>query len=129
MLDLMELMEHPRIAFILSCVIGFGLAAMMRPLCKGPDCIIIRGPDVVKFQNTVYQIGEGCYEFKVKPMLNLYISFLDSYWQNIYFEIPSDKIKNEYKQLLIYGKDCTDETRYTKDRILELTYNFVINYK
>jgi|688.fasta_scaffold600571_2 hypothetical protein len=69
------------------------------------------------------------YEFKVKPMLNLYISFLDSYWQNIYFEIPSDKIKNEYKQLLIYGKDCTDETRYTKDRILELTYNFVINYK
>ena len=68
MLDLMELMEHPRIAFILSCVIGFGLAAMMRPLCKGPDCIIIRGPDVVKFQNTVYQIGEGCYEFKVKPV-------------------------------------------------------------
>jgi len=68
MLDLMGIMEHPRLAFIISCVIGFGLAAIMRPICKGPDCIIIRGPEVVKFQNTVYQFGESCYEFKVKPV-------------------------------------------------------------
>jgi hypothetical protein len=68
MIDIIEIMEYPRLAFIISCVIGFGLAAMMRPLCKGPDCIVIRGPEVSQFQNNVYQIGEGCYEFKVKPV-------------------------------------------------------------
>jgi len=66
MIDIMEIMEHPRLAFIISCMIGFGLAAMMRPLCKGPDCIVIRGPEVGQFQNSVYQIGDGCYEFKIK---------------------------------------------------------------
>jgi hypothetical protein len=66
MLDFMETMNHPKLAFIISCLIGFGLAAMMRPLCKGPDCIVIRGPEVSQFKDSVYQIGEGCYEFKVK---------------------------------------------------------------
>lgn len=61
-------MEHPRLAFIISCLIGFGLASMMRPLCKGPDCIVIRGPEIASFQDSVYQIGESCYEFKVKTM-------------------------------------------------------------
>jgi len=27
---------------------------------------VIRGPEVGQFQNSVYQIGDGCYEFKIK---------------------------------------------------------------
>jgi hypothetical protein len=68
MINILEAMEHPKVAFIISCVIGFGLAAIMRPLCKGPDCIVLRGPEISQFKDAVYQIGEGCYEFKVKAV-------------------------------------------------------------
>jgi hypothetical protein len=57
------LMENPTIAIGVSFLIGFGIAAMFRPLCKGPECIVLHGPPVKEVINKVYQLGGGCVEF------------------------------------------------------------------
>ena len=57
------LMENQIIAIGVSFLIGFGIAAMFRPLCKGPECIVLHGPPVKEVLNKVYQLGGGCVEF------------------------------------------------------------------
>ena len=64
MFDYKKIMETPWIATFLSFILGFGLACMFRPLCKGPDCLVIRGPPVKDIHDAVYQFGERCVEFK-----------------------------------------------------------------
>lgn len=56
-------MEVPWLAAFVSFMIGFGVAAMFRPLCNGPECIVIHGPPVKDVVNKVYQMGEKCVEF------------------------------------------------------------------
>jgi hypothetical protein len=56
-------MEEPWVATIVSFLIGFGIAAMFRPLCNGAECIIVNGPPVKEVIDKVYQMGEKCVEF------------------------------------------------------------------
>jgi len=66
MLDLETWVKHKNVHLLISCIIGFGLAAILRPMCKGPDCVILRGPPVSQMREAVFQIGEKCHEFKPK---------------------------------------------------------------
>lgn len=61
-----SLMENPWLAAFVSFMIGFGLAAMFRPLCQGGDCIVINGPPVQDVVNKVYQMGAKCVEFSTE---------------------------------------------------------------
>lgn len=62
-----ELLDIPWLAAILSFFIGFGIAAMFRPLCSGSECIVIHGPPVKDVIDKVFQMGSGsenkCVEF------------------------------------------------------------------
>lgn len=58
-----ELLDVPWFAAFVSFMLGFGIAAMFRPLCKGPDCIVVHGPPVKDVVDKVYQMGEKCVEF------------------------------------------------------------------
>jgi hypothetical protein len=68
MLDLAGIMAIPHMPTLLSFILGFGIACIFRPLCKGPDCIIQRGPPVSELRGSVYQFGSKCIEFIPKPM-------------------------------------------------------------
>ena len=61
-------LEHDSIAVLLSCIVGFGIAALFRPMCKGGDCVVLRGPPVNEMRDVVYQIGGKCHEFKPKAV-------------------------------------------------------------
>ncbi len=61
-------MKSPGLAILISFLLGFGLAAMFRPVCKGPDCVIMRGPPVQELRDAVYQFGSKCVEFKTKTV-------------------------------------------------------------
>jgi hypothetical protein len=63
-----RLLQVPGMGTLISILIGFGLAAMFRPLCKGPDCIIMRGPPVGDIKGAVYQFGSKCVEFDAKAI-------------------------------------------------------------
>ncbi len=56
-------METPWIAAVVSFLIGFGIAAMFRPMCHGSDCLVLHGPPVKDVIDKVYQMGEKCVEF------------------------------------------------------------------
>ncbi len=68
MYDLDAIVKVPGLMTIISLVIGFGLACIFRPLCKGPECLIIRGPPVADIRGAVYQFGAKCVEFVPKPI-------------------------------------------------------------
>jgi len=58
-----DYLEIPWLAALLSFFIGFGIAAMFRPMCSGSDCLVLHGPPVKDVINKVYQMGEKCVEF------------------------------------------------------------------
>ena len=68
MVDFFKIMAIPSIAALFSFIIGLGIAAMFRPMCKGPECLIVRGPPIQDIRDAVYQFGSKCVEFKTKPM-------------------------------------------------------------
>jgi hypothetical protein len=68
MFNLVELLNIPGFSTLISLILGFGLAAMFRPLCKGAECVILRGPPVGEIRGAVYQYGSKCVEFDAKPV-------------------------------------------------------------
>ena len=58
-----QYMENPWLAAFLSFLIGFGISAMFRPICRGADCVVLHGPPVRDVVDKVYQMGEKCVEF------------------------------------------------------------------
>jgi hypothetical protein len=64
MIDLTKAMQAPGIATLLSFLLGVGIAAMFRPICKGPECVLVRGPPIQDIRSSVYQFGTKCVEFK-----------------------------------------------------------------
>jgi len=65
-MDLEAWVKHKNVGLLISCIVGFGLAALLRPMCKGPDCVILRGPPVSQLREAVFQVGSKCHEFKPK---------------------------------------------------------------
>jgi hypothetical protein len=63
-----QYMENPWLAGFLSFLIGFGIAAMFRPMCRGSDCVVLHGPPVRDVVNKVYQMGEKCVEFTTEVL-------------------------------------------------------------
>jgi hypothetical protein len=68
MINFLEFLDRPGVATLVSLLIGFGIAAMFRPLCKGPDCLVLRGPPVNEIRGAVYQFGAKCVEFDAKAI-------------------------------------------------------------
>jgi hypothetical protein len=62
-MNLPALMENWWFAMFISFMIGFGLAAMFRPLCSGAECLVLHGPPVKDVVDKVYQMGAKCVEF------------------------------------------------------------------
>jgi hypothetical protein len=67
MFDWVGIMEIPHMATLISIMLGFGLAAIFRPLCKGPECLILRGPPVSEIKGAAFQFGSKCVEFIPTP--------------------------------------------------------------
>jgi hypothetical protein len=67
-MDYWHYMEVPWLAALVSFLLGFGIAAMFRPMCRGADCIVLHGPPVHDVINKVYQMGEKCVEFTTEVM-------------------------------------------------------------
>jgi hypothetical protein len=46
-----------------SFIIGFGILCIIRPLCKGKECMIEKAPDRKEFESSIYKIKDKCYKF------------------------------------------------------------------
>ena len=51
--------------FLISMLLGLGLATFFRKACQGKNCINFNGPVISEFDGKTYKYGEHCYKYTV----------------------------------------------------------------
>ena len=49
--------------YIMSLLLGFGLASLFRAVCKGKGCFEFHAPPLEDFQDKIYKIDNKCYKY------------------------------------------------------------------
>jgi hypothetical protein len=49
--------------YIMSAVLGFGLATMFRAVCKGKNCIVQHAPPLDEIDGKTYKFDGKCYTY------------------------------------------------------------------
>jgi hypothetical protein len=50
--------------FLMSIVLGVGLASLFKASCKGRNCIIMQAPKLEELKDKIYKVDDKCYKFK-----------------------------------------------------------------
>ena len=51
---------------VISVIWGLGLSALFRKVCKGRNCIIIKGVNPKKIENKIFKINNKCVKFNTE---------------------------------------------------------------
>jgi hypothetical protein len=51
--------------FIASLLLGFGLAAIFRTVCKGDNCIIFNAPPLEEIEDKIFKQDGKCYSYQL----------------------------------------------------------------
>ena len=62
-----EFLKSKQFHIIGSFVLGLGIAAVLRPGCRGSTCTVHKAPPVDEVTKSTYQLGSKCYQFKTEP--------------------------------------------------------------
>jgi hypothetical protein len=54
--------------YLMSVILGLGLASLFRTVCKGKNCIVLKAPDASDINGAVYRFQEKCYKYNTKPI-------------------------------------------------------------
>jgi hypothetical protein len=49
--------------YLMSIILGFGLATLFRTVCKGKNCLIMKAPPLEDIEDKVYKHQGKCYKF------------------------------------------------------------------
>jgi hypothetical protein len=49
--------------YIMSILLGLGLASLFRTVCKNKECLIFKAPALEKIQDKIYKNGDKCVKF------------------------------------------------------------------
>ena len=52
--------------YLISIVLGLGLATLFRKVCTDRQCIVFEGPVISDFVEKTYKHGEKCYQYKIQ---------------------------------------------------------------
>ena len=63
-MDLRRLIYSKAGRYIISMLLGLGLATIFRKVCNERNCIIFRGPPLSKVKEQVFKYNNKCYKFK-----------------------------------------------------------------
>lgn len=50
-------------SYIISVILGLGLAALFRKACKDNNCIVIKGPNLEEINKFYYKINNECFRY------------------------------------------------------------------
>jgi hypothetical protein len=54
--------------YIVSIILGLGLASLFRKVCKDRNCIIFKGPALDEIKDKIYNYNDKCYNFVEKSI-------------------------------------------------------------
>lgn len=49
--------------YIMSILLGFGLATFFREVCKGKNCVIFHAPPLEEIDDKIYKHDNKCYKY------------------------------------------------------------------
>ena len=49
--------------YIISILLGLGLATLFRKVCKDRNCIVFKAPNIQKIKNQIFKFENKCYKF------------------------------------------------------------------
>ena len=53
--------------YLMSIILGFGLATLFRTVCQGQNCILMKAPKMDDIKDKIYKHGNKCYKYDVLP--------------------------------------------------------------
>ena len=53
--------------YLMSVILGLGLATLFRTVCKGKNCLILKAPDASDINGKIYRFQDKCYKYNAKP--------------------------------------------------------------
>ena len=53
--------------YIMSILLGFGLASLFRTVCKDKNCMVFSGPIISELDDKIYKYGDKCYTYNIVP--------------------------------------------------------------
>ena len=61
---IVELMQTKNGKILVSIILAFGLACMLRIACKDANMINIKGPPIKSVENKIFSFDSKCYSYK-----------------------------------------------------------------
>jgi hypothetical protein len=49
--------------YVMSILLGFGLASLFRAACKGKNCLVFHAPSLDEIEGKIYRNGDKCYKY------------------------------------------------------------------
>tara|TARA_Y100000992_G_C21058665_1_gene393070 strand:+ start:173 stop:412 length:240 start_codon:yes stop_codon:yes gene_type:complete len=49
--------------YIISAIIGIGLATLFRKACNSRNCLVFKAPAIQKIKNQIFKYNDKCYKF------------------------------------------------------------------
>jgi len=49
--------------YIMSILLGLGLATLFRKVCEGKNCLVFHAPSLEKINDKIYKHGNKCYKY------------------------------------------------------------------
>jgi hypothetical protein len=68
MLNISKFLSSNTGKYIISILLGIGLASLFRSVCKDKNCILFYIPPLTEINNQVYQFNDKCYSYESKAV-------------------------------------------------------------
>jgi hypothetical protein len=52
--------------YLLSIILGLGLASLFRRVCKDKNCIIMKAPPMKEIQDSIFKYDNKCFQYKTE---------------------------------------------------------------
>lgn len=67
-MNLLKLIQSKLGRFIVSVILGLGLATLFRKSCKSKECTIFLAPNISSIKDDVYSFDSKCVKYKEKAV-------------------------------------------------------------
>lgn len=53
--------------YVMSILLGLGIATFFREICKGRNCIVFHAPPLEDVENKIFKYDNKCYKYSTAP--------------------------------------------------------------
>ena len=54
--------------YVISIILGFGLATLFRKVCNERNCLVFKAPKIKNIEKKTYKVDNTCYKFTYKQV-------------------------------------------------------------